>query len=385
MDQRSNILLLRIAGCMVILAAVAGLIGQLHGLPDLTGFAILTPIALFAFGIGVGSILFGIAAVLHQRQKAPGEVSTGDVAQRQLFDLTMKVEELSLAISRMTNAPNAVASSADESAGSDAPEVLVALQKLFEELRDLSLLTDEQRQQRYQEQHEKRRAMAVQEAKAHAQNRQWTETEKALAQIEKQWPGDPALAAIRGEMELAQIEAENQSLEIAQSQIETEMSLSHWDQALSLARELADQFPTSVRSVTLLNRVEREHAIYTESTVQRLFDDIRHDSERRAWRRALDHAQILLAKFPDHPRSELIRKQIKTVQDNAEIEERQEQDARISELIRARRFREAIQLSEQLLEQFPASRQAETITKLLPRIRQLAAEEEAQSAQSPAT
>jgi outer membrane protein assembly factor BamD (BamD/ComL family) len=226
--------------------------------------------------------------------------------------------------------------------------------------------------------------MAVQKATAYAHNQQWTEAQKALLEVERLWPGDPAAAAIRREIELAQIEAENQSLEISQGQIETEMSLSHWDQAISLARGLANQFPSSVRAITLLHRVEHEHAIYTETTVQRLFDDIRHDSERRAWRRALEHAQTLLAKFPDHPRSELIRKQIKTIQDNAEIEERQEQEARISELIRARRFREAIGLSEELLRQFPTSRQAETITKLLPRIRQLAAEEEAQSAQSSA-
>ena len=126
----------------------------------------------------------------------------------------------------------------------------------------------------------------------------------------------------------------------------------------------------------MLNLIEKEKGIYTETTVGRLYDEIRRDVERRIWRRALMHARQLLESFPDHPRSELLRKQIHTMQDNAEIEERQERETRIGELIRARRFREAVELSEDLLRSYPASPQAEAIQKLLPRVLELAAQEE---------
>jgi hypothetical protein len=296
----------------------------------------------------------------------------------------MKVEELSVAIARLSP-PSAAAASqpetaSEEGAQAETPDILISLQRLFEELRDLSLLTDEQRRQRADQMLEKRKADALAGARALVRNRRWVEAETAVAEIEREWPGDGAVAAIREELTGAMIEAETAAVAARESEIETEMSLSHWDQAVSLARALAVDYPASVRAVQLLDRVERENAIYTETTVQRLYEEIRHSSERRTWRRALEHAQTLLDKFPAHPRSEPIRKQIKTIQDNAEIEERQEQEARIGELIRARRFREAIDLSEELLGRFPASRQAETITKLLPRVRELAAEEEKQVA-----
>jgi hypothetical protein len=385
MDQRSNILMLRIVGGLVILGTICALVGELQSLPNFAGFSLLVPIGMLTFGVGIAQILLGIAAVLQQRQRPLGEAPAANVAERQLFDLTMKVEELSLAIVRLTqtrDAPSSLSAQAgsDEQSEGETPAVLIALQRLFEELRDLSLLTDEQRRQRAEQMREARKATAVAGARALVRNRQWADAERAITEIEREWPGDGALAALGEELSRGMIEAETASVSAAESEIETEMSLSHWDQAVSLARALAANYPASARAATLLDRVERENAIYTETTVQRLFDEIRHSSERRAWRRALEHAQTLLAKFPGHPRSEPIRKQFKTIQENAEIEERQEQEARIGELIRARRFREAIDLSEELIRQFPASRQAETVMKLLPRIRELAEEEEKQAA-----
>ena len=91
MDQRSNILMLRIVGGLVILGTICALVGELQSLPNFAGFSLLVPIGVLALGIGIAQILFGLAAVLQQRQKPPGETPTSDVVERQLFDLTMKV------------------------------------------------------------------------------------------------------------------------------------------------------------------------------------------------------------------------------------------------------------------------------------------------------
>jgi hypothetical protein len=74
---------------------------------------------------------------------------------------------------------------------------------------------------------------------------------------------------------------------------------------------------------------------------------------------------------------------MKLIQDNAEIEQRQEQEIRIRELIRNRQFAEAIQLAEDLLTRFPNSPQADAIDVLLPRIRELALAADQEEAQTP--
>jgi hypothetical protein len=387
MDHRSTILMLRIIACLVIAAAVGAFIAQLKSIPQLTGTALLTPLAIVAFGCGIAGILLGVAAALQQLQK-PTEASPANLAQRQLIDLALKVEDLGASISRFTGlresvvSPTAAASPVERSdrTEADAPKVV---QSIFDEMRELILLPDDERKKRWLALQEQRKQTAIQSVSALIRNHQLDEAQKAIVELEKYWPEDPAIAPVRTELATAQAAAEAEAVGFAETQIESEMSMSHWDRAAELARELAADFPNNSKVLQLLNRVEREKGIYTEATVTRLYEEIRHDVERRIWRRAHLHSQKLLEDFPGHPRSELIRKQIQTIHENAEIEERQEQEMRIGELIRARRFREAVDLSENLLRNYPTSPQAEAIQKMLPRVRELAAESESKSPQPP--
>ena len=82
---------------------------------------------------------------------------------------------------------------------------------------------------------------------------------------------------------------------------------------------------------------------------------------------------------PGHRKSIAIRGQLKTIRENAEIEERQEQERRIQELIRSKQFFEAIDLAEDLLQRFPNSPQADSLQKLLPKMRDLAIGDVAES------
>ena len=50
---------------------------------------------------------------------------------------------------------------------------------------------------------------------------------------------------------------------------------------------------------------------------------------------------------------------------------------RSKQLIRSKRYAEAIELGHQLIERFPGTKQAETITELMPRLEQLLAKENA--------
>jgi hypothetical protein len=86
------------------------------------------------------------------------------------------------------------------------------------------------------------------------------------------------------------------------------------------------------------------------------------------------HAEHLLEKFPTHRLADRIQMQLSTLQENAEIQERQELEVRIQELIHDHQFDEAIELAEDVVRRFPLSPQAESLEKLLPRIRELARE-----------
>jgi len=158
--------------------------------------------------------------------------------------------------------------------------------------------------------------------------------------------------------------------------VDDAMAISNWDQALSAIQKFLDDFPGNPDGKALLTRVTRERDLYRENTAGRMYDEVKHEVERRSWRRAMAAAQRLLEKFPADQRTLKIRRQMKVIQDNAEIEERQEQEQRIQELIRAKRFQEAIEMSQDLLERFPLSPQAELLEELLPKLREMAMKQE---------
>jgi hypothetical protein len=102
-----------------------------------------------------------------------------------------------------------------------------------------------------------------------------------------------------------------------------------------------------------------------------MIDHIRAAVERRTWHEALEQAEQLVALFPEHPLSDQVRAQIPTLLANIEIDERQAIEVRIQELIRDGRIDHAIELAEDTIRRYPHSPQAESLEKLLPRLREL--------------
>jgi uncharacterized membrane protein YheB (UPF0754 family) len=157
------------------------------------------------------------------------------------------------------------------------------------------------------------------------------------------------------------------------------MALSNWEVALATANQYAQQHPEDADAQWLRQRVQREYDIYREGSVRRLYEQIKEELERKHYRRALSIARRLLDKFPDHKKSQKIRQQLPTILENAEIEERQEDETRIQSFIKSKRFQDAVELGEALLNKYPMSPQAESLEEMLPRLRQLAIEQEAET------
>jgi hypothetical protein len=253
--------------------------------------------------------------------------------------------------------------------------------KMLAEIRDLSLMTEAERRERLVHMEHERKLLLVRQAIEAFEQGRWSESDMILRTLEEEHPDDGDVKRTRQQFEDARHNAEPHAMIRGREVVENFMSIGSWDQALSASQQLCNNFPGNVEAKDLQARVMRERDIHVETSVARMVEEIRHDIDRRLWRRALMHAQRLLELFPQHPKTQRIRDQLGTLRENAEIEERQELEVRIQELVRAHRFNEAIQVSEELLTRFPTSPQAEQIELLLPRIREL--QKEAESPASP--
>lgn len=152
--------------------------------------------------------------------------------------------------------------------------------------------------------------------------------------------------------------------------IESLMSIARWDDALSAAERLAGEFPDRPEAAVMLDRVRRERSVFVEGLAERLYEQVKQASARRQWRRAHSAARRLVEEVPAHRRAVKVRAMLDTLAANAEVEERQEREEQIQLMIRSHRLPEAIELSEQLIAEYPRSPQARSLRELLPKLRE---------------
>jgi hypothetical protein len=154
------------------------------------------------------------------------------------------------------------------------------------------------------------------------------------------------------------------------------MSVGQWQQAMAAVQSQLVRFPQQPELVAIRKRVEHEYTAWREVAANRLYAQIRDAVDRREWQRALRDAEDMAARFSDHPRGAKVIQQLSTIRENAEIEHRQTIERDIQQLIRSRRFDDAIRLAEDLIRQYPLSPQAAECRTLLPRLEQMAMQDE---------
>jgi hypothetical protein len=190
--------------------------------------------------------------------------------------------------------------------------------------------------------------------------------------MESEFPGDAEVQRARMYLDHSRRLFEEETIVRSVVEVEELVDRSDWEEARRKAQELVQGFPTNGDAQVLLQRVEHEWQFHRETDVRNRIEQIRSAVDRKTWQEALDLAEQLSAAYPDHQLVASIRKQIPTLRDNVEIERRQSLEVRLQELIRSGHIDEAIELAEDVIRRYPHSPQAESLEKLLPRIREMA-------------
>jgi outer membrane protein assembly factor BamD (BamD/ComL family) len=358
---------LRAAAVIIVLIAAAPLVlspDQLMRVPHYGAWN------GFLLSLAAAGALLALAALINREATAPPEVRDALARiNQQLIDLDVKLKDLQLMSDRTTRG----------SAPTPMPQIdytpqLDHLKSAVAEVRELSLLPDADRHQRLKQHREHKKTTTLKDIYGLVAAHEWPKAERLLLGLESEYPNDSDVAKGRSYLDHSRHLFEDETLQHATATVEELMASGAWDRALQQAQLLVQGFPSSGDAHALLSRVQKEGEIYRETTAQRMFEEIRHDIDRRIWRRALMHAERLMDQFPTHRLADGIRSQMSTLRENAEIQERQELEVRIQEYIRDHRFEEAIELAEDVVRRFPLSPQADSLEKLLPRIRELARE-----------
>jgi hypothetical protein len=338
--------------------------------------------------VGLGALMYALAETI---ESGPANNPAREKETKQaISDLHQSMQRIEMAIQRVADQQKEMATRgpanlgdlgvADTLAGGSigSSESLHQIMTLLQELRELTLLSDSQRQERLADSRHQRRDHLAAEVQRLLDLKEWFAAENAIAVLENDFPDSPNLENLKTRLAAGKQDAQQSAIGQLRERVEDLMAVWAWDQAYAETARFVEKFPEHQEGTELLQRVMTERENYIESTANRLYEEIRTDVDRRSYRRAMANAVKLLECAPGHRKSVAIRGQLKTIRENAEIEERQEQERRIQELIRNKQFFEAIDLAEDLLQRFPTSPQAETLQRLLPKMRELAIGNEAE-------
>jgi hypothetical protein len=336
--------------------------------------AALLGLVLATLLVAAGAIL-GTLASLARAAAAPPQAPPDDVRPA-LNRLEQSLRLLNTTQSRPDAAP------ARDAYGGNGQSPL----PLLEQLRDLTLMSDAQRD-RWAARHWTRRRDAVAESvERDVLVGDWAAAFVKLDDLRLVLPDDPQVAELRERVESEQTSRLDEDMRTARSHVRSLISSAAWPQAEELAAELQRKYPGKADPAALAEDVRREREAFERANMDRLFRDIAAATERRQWRQAVLALEEFIRRYPNDPRADALRLDLPTLVENAAAQERREQEAHFKDLLKNQRYAEAIGVARAAIQKYPASPTATELNKLLPRVEELARQEAAkqQTAAAPA-
>ena len=320
---------------------------------DTSARAVLATLVKMLGGVWAGVALWGLG-----------------IALRRLVAI-QRASEQSAASHREFSAGRSRATAADDLlGGSDELDELLVLTR---EVRDISLLNEEQRSLRLQAQGKAALSLLQREVPVLLREHNWIEARNRVQEARERFPSFSEWDALERQIEQMRAQVEAHDIEAAERQVDDLTSLGAWDRVAEVMNELLERHPDAPRANELAQRLRAQRNQAEAEQRTRLMAQAQEASNNREWKPALAAATSLIQRYPKSPEAQALRMQLPTLHENAEIQTRQQMETQIRDLIKEHRFDEALRVAHELLDQYPDSPQAGVLRDQLPRLEEKAA------------
>ncbi len=340
------------AGIVLVITILATLAIALdHGqLPESIRARAIPAALCLAAGAGLSALILGVMAML--------ERSSNDASTKRLLGEIR--DQFARPPMPLDSSSSGASLSPTPIAGTESAKII----QLLDEIRDISLMTPEQRSERYERLLHTRRQSAAATVDAMIAQGNWTEARVSLRQTVALFGQSPELQAVTDRLNAATIAAEQAAFADLQQNVRELQATDNWDQAIAESESFVRSFPDSAPGLEFHTSLIQARDNHIDMLANGLYDEIRAAVEQRSWRRALGAAQRLLEKCPNHLRAQQAMTQMQLIRDNADTEQRNAMEARIHELVKTGRIRDAIAVIEELIRTYPLSPQAQIASQL---------------------
>ena len=314
---------------------------------------VLTIFILSLAGCCAGLLLFSFSRILRRLD-----------AIQQVSEQTMYSQrDISSGRQRAASISSALADSAE----------LDELVVLMREVRDITLLNDEQRSLRLAAQGKAVLSLLQREVPVLLREHNWIEARNRVQEARERFPTFSEWDEMERQIEEMRAQVEARDIAAAERQVEDLTALGAWDRVAEVIKELLERHPDAPRALELAQGLRAQRHKAESEQRARLMAQAQEATNQREWRAALTAATTLIQRYPKSPEAQALRIQLPTLQENAEIQMRQAAEAEIRGLIKAHRFDEALRKANELIQQYPASPQASVLREQLPRLEEKAA------------
>lgn len=242
------------------------------------------------------------------------------------------------------------------------------LTELIRELRDISLLNDDQRRARL-EAHGREVAQGLRrDVPRLIREHSWATARLRIEEARMRFPNVDAWDELAKQVENARVQVESHDIQSATRQVEDLSSLGAWDRAGEVVRELLDRHPDSQKARALALRVNEAREKLALEQRSRLMAQAQDAVHKRDWLAALRLAEDIINRYPRTPDAEALRLQLPTLRENAETRRRQDMEARIREMISKGQYPEAVRVARELISTYPGSPQARALKSQMERL-----------------
>lgn len=308
----------------------------------------LTTLRALALWLGAAGLLWGLAEILRRVDESP--LSFRDYAPRGnggagIPGWAARAEEAEMQRAALT-------------------EIAV----LLREVRDISLLGQEERAIRLKAQSDEALQELERAVPELLRGHNWVEARRRVQVARERFPGLRDWTELEQRIDEFRASVESHDVETTRRQVNDLAALGAWERAFDVVRELQERHPGSVAARELLQMVQNERGKADAEARSRLMAQVQDAVKRREWSVALSSAQALMRQYPSSSEARALRLDLPTLTENAEIQARKRMEAEITQLTRSRRFDDALQMARELIERYPRSPQATILRERLPQL-----------------
>ncbi|MEI7834783.1 MAG: hypothetical protein WCK05_00055 [Planctomycetota bacterium] len=154
--------------------------------------------------------------------------------------------------------------------------------------------------------------------------------------------------------------------------VEDMLAVADYDHAEIAAEDMIDRMGANDEVKAFVAQVKGEATAFREEQRRRMLAEMRQYAESRQWRKALDAARELAAEHPQSRQAEEVRGMLQRIEENARIEEVRQLRDRIADLIERKRFAEAVEVAEDVIDRFPDTQAAGQLAREIDKLRKRA-------------